>query len=54
MHQVDGNSTIMNEEYGRIFRWLIIEMGGMLIVVVVEVPPSYFATQVLSPRRDVD
>jgi hypothetical protein len=29
-------------------------MGGVLVVVVLEVPSPYFATQGVSPRRDVD
>ena len=33
---------------------LITAMGGVPVVVALEVPRAYFITQGISPRRDVD
>ena len=35
-------------------RQLIAAMGGVPVVVALEVPWAYFTTQGISPRRDVD
>jgi hypothetical protein len=44
----------MDLEYREILRLLMTAMGCVPVVVALEVPWSYFTTQGISPRRDVD
>jgi len=44
----------MDWEYSGILRQLITVLGGVSVVVAVEVPRAYFTTQGISTRRDVD